>query len=67
MQNQKEHNNNDNSNASLGKIKILYSGGGTLGPVTPLLALHEIFTQSDFDIDPIWVGTKWSRKRNSTK
>lgn len=38
-------------------MKILFSGGGTLGPVTPLLALKEMI-ESDFpDAEFLWVGT----------
>lgn len=40
-------------------ITIMYSGGGTLGPVTPLLAIHEIITKNFGEkIRPIWIGTK---------
>ncbi len=40
-------------------IKIVYSGGGTLGPVTPLLALHDILQQEfGTDYQGLWVGTK---------
>ncbi len=38
-------------------MKILFSGGGTLGPVTPLLALYEnLKDQSEHEF--LWVGTK---------
>ncbi len=41
------------------KIKIMYSGGGTLGPVTPLLAIHEALATEFGEIyEPIWLGTR---------
>lgn len=41
------------------KIKILYSGGGTLGPVTPLLAIHEMLkVEYGENYIPLWVGTR---------
>lgn len=39
-------------------MKIILSGGGTLGPVTPLLAIHEIVKETFPDADVVWVGTK---------
>lgn len=39
-------------------MKVLFSGGGTLGPVTPLLAIHEVFEDTDNKIQYLWVGTK---------
>lgn len=38
-------------------MKILFSGGGTLGPVTPLLALYENIKDTP-GIRCIWVGTE---------
>jgi len=38
-------------------MKILFSGGGTLGPVTPLLGFKDLFEQRK-DLEYIWVGTK---------
>ncbi len=38
-------------------MKILFSGGGTLGPVTPLLAIFEYF-KDDGEKNFIWVGTE---------
>lgn len=39
-------------------MTIIYSGGGTLGPVTPLLAIHEILAKEfAADYRPIWIGT----------
>ncbi len=37
--------------------KIMLTGGGTLGPVTPLLALVEVWKQEPFSPEVIWVGT----------
>jgi UDP-N-acetylglucosamine--N-acetylmuramyl-(pentapeptide) pyrophosphoryl-undecaprenol N-acetylglucosamine transferase len=39
------------------KNTIILSGGGTMGSVTPLLALAEIACKQK-DLNPIWVGTK---------
>ncbi|NQV88967.1 MAG: UDP-N-acetylglucosamine--N-acetylmuramyl-(pentapeptide) pyrophosphoryl-undecaprenol N-acetylglucosamine transferase [Parcubacteria group bacterium] len=38
-------------------MKILFTGGGTMGPVTPLLAVHEALSQIDPKVESIWVGT----------
>ncbi len=38
-------------------MKVVLSGGGTLGPVTPLLALFEHLKEKP-NIEFIWVGTK---------
>lgn len=41
------------------KITIIYSGGGTLGPVTPLLAIHEVLAEAfGKNYEPHWIGTK---------
>src|SRR3989339_1519603 len=37
--------------------KILFAGGGTLGPVTPLLAVAEAWRKRDALVDMVWVGT----------
>lgn len=37
-------------------MKVLFSGGGTLGPVTPLLAMREYFGAHEHEY--VWVGTK---------
>lgn len=38
---------------------IIFSGGGTLGPVTPLLAIHEtLLGVFEHGYEPLWVGTK---------
>ena len=39
-------------------MKILLSGGGTLGPVTPLLAIQDIIKRNFPDAEFVWVGTK---------
>lgn len=39
-------------------MKILFTGGGTLGPVTPLLAVAEAWKKHDPEIEFVWVGTK---------
>lgn len=39
-------------------MKILFTGGGTLGPVTPLLAVAEAWRKQDSTIQFVWVGTK---------
>ncbi len=38
-------------------MKILFAGGGTLGPVTPLLAVAEAWRAVDSAVDFVWVGT----------
>lgn len=39
-------------------MKIVFSGGGTLGPVTPLLALSEIIKNKHPQAEFVWVGTQ---------
>jgi len=39
-------------------MKIIFSGGGTLGPVTPLLAIHEVIREHYKDSQFVWVGTE---------
>jgi UDP-N-acetylglucosamine--N-acetylmuramyl-(pentapeptide) pyrophosphoryl-undecaprenol N-acetylglucosamine transferase len=39
-------------------MKIVFSGGGTLGPVTPLLAMHEMIQAAHPHATFFWVGTK---------
>ncbi len=38
--------------------KIVFSGGGTLGPVTPLLAIFKVIKEKYPEAEFIWVGTK---------
>ena len=37
---------------------IAFTGGGTMGPVAPLLALHNALKEMDPDFDFIWAGTE---------
>ncbi|MBU2575545.1 UDP-N-acetylglucosamine--N-acetylmuramyl-(pentapeptide) pyrophosphoryl-undecaprenol N-acetylglucosamine transferase [Patescibacteria group bacterium] len=39
-------------------MKILLTGGGTLGSVSPLIAIHEQAQKENKDWDWFWVGTK---------
>ncbi len=39
-------------------MKIIFSGGGTLGPVTPLLAIKEIIEKKYKKAKFVWIGTK---------
>jgi UDP-N-acetylglucosamine--N-acetylmuramyl-(pentapeptide) pyrophosphoryl-undecaprenol N-acetylglucosamine transferase len=39
-------------------MKIIFSGGGTLGPVTPLLSIAETYKKKYPDTQFVWVGTK---------
>lgn len=38
-------------------MKVLFSGGGTLGPVTPLLAIKGVLQDRYPDIQSVWIGT----------
>ena len=38
-------------------MKIIFSGGGTLGPVTPLLAIADMIKEERPDASFLWVGT----------
>lgn len=38
-------------------MKIAYAGGGSLGPVTPLLAAHERILEQDPGCQALWFGT----------
>jgi len=44
-------------------MKILFSGGYTLGPVTPLLAIKEKIQKQYKDAEFIWIGTKTGPER----
>lgn len=37
--------------------KIMFSGGGTLGPVTPLLSVAEVYKKEHANTQFVWVGT----------
>lgn len=39
-------------------MKVVFSGGGTLGPVTPLLAIAQAYREKYPDTEFIWIGTK---------
>src|SRR3989339_1814778 len=39
-------------------MKIILSGGGTLGPVVPLLVIAEMYRKYNPAVQFIWVGTK---------
>lgn len=41
-----------------GRIKIIFSGGGTLGPVMPIIALYQELQKQHADWQFLWVGTK---------
>src|SRR3989338_5234526 len=45
------------------QTKILFSGGGTLGSVTPLLALFDIYKKARPEIQGLWVGTQGGPER----
>lgn len=38
-------------------MKILFTGGGTLGPVTPLLAVFEAWKKRLQEVEAVWIGT----------
>ncbi len=38
-------------------MKIAYAGGGSLGPVTPLLAVHARLLERDPGLEALWFGT----------
>lgn len=44
-------------------MKILFSGGYTLGPVTPLLAIREKIKKQYPDAEFVWIGTKKGPER----
>ena len=43
--------------------RILLTGGGTLGPVTPLLAVAEVWREQDTDVEFSWIGTRKGPER----
>jgi UDP-N-acetylglucosamine--N-acetylmuramyl-(pentapeptide) pyrophosphoryl-undecaprenol N-acetylglucosamine transferase len=43
--------------------KIMLTGGGTLGPVTPLLAVASAWKQADPTVEFVWVGTRFGPDR----
>ncbi|HRY36991.1 MAG TPA: UDP-N-acetylglucosamine--N-acetylmuramyl-(pentapeptide) pyrophosphoryl-undecaprenol N-acetylglucosamine transferase [Candidatus Magasanikbacteria bacterium] len=44
-------------------MKIVLSGGGTLGPVVPLLAVYETYKEKYPNTEFIWVGTRKGPER----
>ncbi len=48
-------------------MKILLSGGGTLGPVTPLLAMREVIVNKYTDATFVWVGSETGPEREFIK
>jgi len=46
-----------------GKIKIAFVGGGTLGPVTPLLAVLRYMKKNKPNVEFIWLGTKYGPEK----
>ena len=44
-------------------MKVLLAGGGTLGSVTPILAVAQEMRRRDPDVDLLWVGTKCGPER----
>ena len=45
-------------------MKIILTGGGTLGPVTPLLALVNAWKQKDAATEFVWIGTPHGPERD---
>ena len=43
--------------------KVLFVGGGTLGPVTPLLAVYEAWKAREKNLVALWVGTQKGPER----
>lgn len=44
-------------------MRVVFTGGGTLGPVTPLLAIAEAWKEIDDDIEIFWIGTRRGPER----
>ena len=44
-------------------MKILFSGGYTLGPVTPLLAIAEVIKKKYPEVEFLWIGTQSGPER----
>lgn len=45
-------------------MRIIFAGGGTLGSVSPLLAIYTALRQSGWSVTPRWVGTKSGPERS---
>lgn len=39
-------------------MKILFSGGGTMGSVSPLVAIYQELKEKDASLEVLWLGTK---------
>lgn len=48
-------------------MKVLFSGGGTLGPVTPLIAVMEEMRKTHKDCEFVWISTKNGRENSLLK
>ncbi|PJE77224.1 hypothetical protein COV05_00405 [Candidatus Uhrbacteria bacterium CG10_big_fil_rev_8_21_14_0_10_48_16] len=48
-------------------MKIVFTGGGTMGPVTPLLAVWEAWRVVDPTVEALWVGTKRGPERSTVE
>jgi len=44
-------------------MKVVFSGGGTLGPVTPLLAVYDMIRVQYPEVEFLWVGMKTGPER----
>lgn len=38
-------------------MRVLFAGGGTLGSVSPLIAIHQALKQAGHTVDALWLGT----------
>jgi UDP-N-acetylglucosamine--N-acetylmuramyl-(pentapeptide) pyrophosphoryl-undecaprenol N-acetylglucosamine transferase len=45
-------------------MKILFAGGGTMGSVSPLLALHEEMKSREIPLEVLWVATQEGPERS---
>jgi UDP-N-acetylglucosamine--N-acetylmuramyl-(pentapeptide) pyrophosphoryl-undecaprenol N-acetylglucosamine transferase len=45
-------------------MRVLFSGGGTMGSVTPLIAIAETIKQKDSEAVFMWLGTKYGPERD---
>ncbi len=45
-------------------MKVMLTGGGTLGPVTPLLAIAEVWRREDIRAEFVWIGTPGGPERS---
>jgi UDP-N-acetylglucosamine--N-acetylmuramyl-(pentapeptide) pyrophosphoryl-undecaprenol N-acetylglucosamine transferase len=48
-------------------MKVLFAGGGTMGPVTPLLAVAEAWRAKDPRAEFVWVGTRQGPEREPVR